>query len=127
METNKPVSLDEHVKTANEFLEQSERELKGGDKLQASEKLWGAAAHVLTAVMVSRGMRHRTHRDLKEASKLLSVIYKEPALRTGFSIAEKFHSNFYTGIMEDYEIESDKDLVYDFVNRILSNEDLWGS
>ena len=121
MEDRKSFTLDEHIKTAYAFLEHSERELSSGDKLQASEKLWGAAAHAMTAIMLKQGTRGRSHRDLKVAAKRLSTDLQDPHIYAGFLAAEKFHVNFYTGIMEDYEIELDKDQVHDFVNRILSN------
>ena len=121
MEHLESLTLDEHVRTAYEFLEHSERELSSGDKLQASEKLWGAAAHAMTAIMLRQGTRGRSHRDLKMAAKRLSTDLQDPHIYAGFLAAEKFHVNFYTGIMEDYEIELDKDHVHDFVNRVLSS------
>ena len=121
MEHLESLTPDEHVRTAYEFLERSERELSSGDKLQASEKLWGAAAHAMTAIMLRQGTRGRSHRELKIAAKRLSTDLQDPHIYAGFLAAEKFHVNFYTGIMEDYEIELDKDQVHDFVNRVLSS------
>ena len=56
-----------HAETAYEFLEDSNREFAGGDHLQASEKLWSAAAHAVMAVAQQREWLHRSHRALKNA------------------------------------------------------------
>ena len=40
----------DHAQTAEGFLADSDREFAAGDVLQASEKLWGAAAHAMMAV-----------------------------------------------------------------------------
>ena len=42
--------MEEHVQTAQDFLVKSDNYFADGDVLQGSEKLWGAAAHALTAV-----------------------------------------------------------------------------
>jgi hypothetical protein len=44
------VLIQDHAVTAEDFLAASDREFAAGDVLQASEKLWGAAAHAITAV-----------------------------------------------------------------------------
>ena len=109
----------QHANAAYEFLEQSERELALGDKLQASEKLWGAATHALLSIMLAEGTKGGTHREFKETASRLSTTWGDTAVYTGFAIAEKFHANFYNGFMEDYQIEFDKHLVHDFVHRLL--------
>ena len=109
----------EHIKTAREFLEASDREFEAGDELQGSEKLWGAATHALRAAMQSEGRTGGKHHELREAVQRLADERSDPAIQSGFAIAEKFHANFYHGFMEDYQIESDRPLVHDFVERIL--------
>ena len=39
--------MSEHVETAQKFLDDADREYAAGDILQASEKLWKAASHVV--------------------------------------------------------------------------------
>ena len=109
----------EHIKTAREFLEASDREFEVGDELQGSEKLWGAATHALRAAMLSEGRTGGKHHELREAAQRLADERNDPAIQSGFAIAEKFHANFYHGFMEDYQIESDRPIVHDFVDRIL--------
>ena len=109
-----------HTVTALEFLDASDREFAGGDHLQASEKLWGAASHAVMAVAQQRGWPHRSHRALKNAVGRLTDETGDDGLAGGFAAAEKFHKNFYHDEMEDFEIEHDRPLVHRFVARTLA-------
>ena len=111
---------DQHGQTARDFLEASDREFAAGDHLQASEKLWGAASHAVIAVALQRDWPCRSHRALSNAVDRLSRETGERQLEAGFSIAEKFHRNFYHDEMPDYEISRDRPLVRDFVDRVLA-------
>ena len=42
------------------------------------------------------------------------------SLRAAFAAAEKFHANFYSGFMEEYEFGPDGEIVRDFVHRMLN-------
>ena len=44
------MTSEEHVKIAKDFLLTSDREFEGGDRMQASEKLWGAASQAILAI-----------------------------------------------------------------------------
>ena len=46
---------------SHQFLDHAQRELDHGRRLQASEKVRGAAAHVLKAIALQWGWRHRSH------------------------------------------------------------------
>ncbi len=108
-----------HSQTAQDFLAASDSEFAAGDILQGSEKLWGAAAHAVTAAAQQRGWRFGDHRSLKVAADRLADELREPILAAQFSVAEKFHANFYHDFMQDYEIDRDRPSVHLFVNRVL--------
>ena len=110
----------DHQQTAQDFLAASDREFAAGDRLQASEKLWGAAAHAIMAVALSDGRRIGSHTALKDAAEWLSDEHNDPQIEYGFAAAEKFHRNFYHDHMEDFELESDRPKVHDFVHRALA-------
>lgn len=110
----------EHSQTAQDFLEASDFEFAAGDILQGSQKLWGAAAHTVMAAAQQRGWRFGDHRSLKVAADRLADELREPILAAQFSVAEKFHANFYHDFMQDYEIERDRPSIHRFVNRVLS-------
>ena len=109
----------EHTQTAQGFLAASDREFDAGDVLQGSEKLWGAAAHAVMAVAQQRGWRFGDHRALRDAATRLADELDEPILASNFSVAEKFHANFYHDFMQDFEIPGDREQVRYFVNSIL--------
>ena len=48
------------------FLGQAQEELSKGDLQQASEKGWGAAAHMVKAIAQRRGWYDRGHRSLQQ-------------------------------------------------------------
>lgn len=110
---------EDHLQTARDFLTASDREFLDGDKLQASEKLWGAATHAVMAAAVQRDWPCRTHRELKLAVEQLATEFQDDLLRGGFTAAEKFHKNFYHDEMEDYEVAVDRPQVHRFVNRMI--------
>ena len=99
----------EHAQTARDFLE-------------ASEKLWGAAAHAMMAAMQERGWSGTTRRALSFSAQRLAREYDDPSIGYGFSLAEKFHRNFYHDFMEEFEMDADRPRVHDFVIRVLALE-----
>ena len=117
--TTGEMSIIEHAETAKLFLQQSDAEFAIGDKLQASEKLYGAANHVLTAIAQQRGWKYNSHRDMKNVTQRLEQEYGEPFMTSGFTVAEKFHRNFIHGGMEDYEIAVDRPNVHRYIGRLL--------
>ena len=114
----------EHSQTAQHFLATSDSEFVAGDILQGSEKLWGAAAHAVMAVAQQRGWRFGDHRALQAAANRLADELREPILANNFSLAEKFHANFYHDFMQDFEIDGDREKVRDFVKSIFSLSEL---
>ena len=115
-----PMLTNDHAAKALDFLAQSDAEFVEGDRLQASEKLWGAATHAIMAAAQQRGWRHGSHRALKEAAEQLSDDHNDPLIEYGFLAAEKFHRNFYHDNMEDFELDLDRPKVHDFVHRVLA-------
>lgn len=110
--------LQEHTHTAQDFLQEADREFAEGKTLQASAKLWGAATHAVMAMAQQRGWQSATHYDLKMAVKHLADEYDDPMIAGGFLAAEMFHANFYYGFMEDFQIAADRPKVRRFVERI---------
>ena len=118
--TKETMTIAARAQAALAFLEDAEREFAAGDARQASEKLWGAATDAITAVALERGWNHESHRDMKNVVKRLAVEPGNDYLDAQFIAAEKFHMNFFQTMLEDYEIEVDKRIVYDFVHRTLA-------
>ena len=112
--------IQDHALTAQDFLEASDREFAAGDVLQASEKLWGAAAHAITAVAKQRGMEHGTHRTMINSARQIADEMNDSELRLGISEAQHFHSNFYSRTMEDEDVAYGRPLVHRYVALMLA-------
>ena len=112
----------EYVQKAWDFLEAGERDCAAADHLRASILLWEAAAHALMAAMQERGWSGTTHRALSFSAQRLAREYDDPSIGSGFSLAEKFHRNFYHDFMEEFEMDVDRPRVHDFVERVLTLE-----
>ncbi len=109
----------DHIETARQFLADADREYEAGDILQASEKLWGAASHVVIAEFKDRGVAHRTHRSLVEGVDRLAEEWEIPILSEWFTSAEGLHRNFYNGDLDDWNYERHRLRVHWFVNKML--------
>ena len=110
----------EHAQTALDFLEKADQYFAEGDQIQASEKLWGAAAHAILAVSMERGWRGSSHRAMKEAAERLADEYGDPLISAEFSTARQYHRDFYHLFLEDYEWLADRPKIRDFVVRVLA-------
>ena len=105
-----------HIQHARKFLVDSDAEFAAGERMQASEKLWGAASQAVIALAASQGKTCGTHRSMKNI-----VIELDNEVQMGrFIAAEKFHKNFYHDNMEDFEIEADRPFVHRFVHAVLA-------
>lgn len=111
---------EDHVRAALAFLEASDREFASGDKLQASEKLWGAATHALMAIAMQHGHRLGSHNSFRDTAERLSDEHDDPSIEYGFAFAERFHRYFYHADLLDAELDILRPKVHDFVHRLLS-------
>ena len=114
------MNVQEHTETARHFLAESAREFAAGEVLQASEKLWGAAAHAVIAVAQTRVWSHSKHRHLKITVRRLANEMGDASLAVGFSAAERFHVNFYHGFMDEEDIVRDRRAALEFVEKVLA-------
>ena len=90
---------EEYVVTSKELLAKGRRALVEGDLLQASEKGWGAAAHMVKGIAERKGWRHNGHRQLYQVVNGLAKEAGNEELRSLFDSASALHSNFYEGWM----------------------------
>ena len=110
----------EHIQTAQNFLVKSDGYFAEGDVLQGSEKLWGAAAHVVMAIAQERGWKYGSHRALIQVVTQIAEEQGDRAMISEFGVAEKFHANFYHDFMEEYELEFSRSIAIEFVIRMLA-------
>ena len=114
----------EHIYEAQEFLAEADRKFAEGRILQASEMLWGAAAHIVIALSQLRGLPYRNHNAMKNAAKFLAAEQSNPAIEEDFNVAERFHRNFYHNDMAESDVTADRPRVRRLVEtlRVLPGE-----
>lgn len=86
---------EKYVELSLCLLRQAQEEFDKGDRLQASEKAWGAAAHAMKAAAVRRGWNHNRHGHLFAVAGQMAEDAENPEIRRLFSIASSLHQNFY--------------------------------
>ncbi len=114
------MTIQQRYYSALNFLDQADSEFALGDIRQASEKLWGAASDAITAVALERGWGYHSHRDIKNVVQRIVAEQDDDILQSGFTIAEKFHVNFYHNMLEDHELDRDRPAAHRFVHLTLS-------
>ena len=114
------MNVGEHVETAREFLVDAEREFAAGDRMQASEKMWGAAAHAIMAVAQQRGWRFGGHRRMIEVVQRIASDLDDQDLLRGLAAARRLHSNFYHDHMIEDRLEINVERTRRFVARMLA-------
>ena len=109
----------EHIDTARQFLLDADREYEAGDILQASEKLWGAATHVVIAEMQRRDLEPNGHGKMKRFVRSLGDELEQPDLYALFKISETLHINFYHGFLSENNFEEHREFTRQFVDRMI--------
>ena len=72
------------------------RELERGDRLQASEKAWGAVAHRLKVVADNRGLAYESHLQAFDVERAILPDAPDPErMSMLFAIAHALHQNYY--------------------------------
>ena len=95
MVASDPLVVAEHAEQAREFLAKSREYLDAGELHQASEKGWGAAAHMAKAVAVAQGWEYRTHADFSTVLDRARDLSGDERLRSLRSYANELHSRYY--------------------------------
>ena len=98
-------SVEDHLAISRWLIARARGEL-ASDRLQASEKGWGAVAHLLKAIARARGWRNQAHSELSAAAVLLAGEFERPHLLDYLTLTQAAHSNYYQNNMEVAQIES---------------------
>ena len=110
----------EHIQTAREFLYLSEQEFADGQRLQASEKLWGAVSHAILAIAQQRGWGYGSHNELIQAARRISEEQGDSTIYDKFRETRRLHANYYHGFLEDHELDELRPIAHDFIRRVLA-------
>ena len=88
--------IEDHARISRRFLEHARGQLAEGERLQAAEKVWGAAAHALKAVGMQRGWIHDGHANLFDIGEHLGKEFgKSEQFDRYLARADYMHRNFY--------------------------------
>lgn len=108
----------DHVSLAKSFLERSKYYLDQGDLHQASEKGWGAAAHIAKAVAAANGWAYEHHDQFDTVITNARQRYRQPSLRQYGNAAHSLHRNYYKhpSLLNANSIREDLDDVEGILN-----------
>ena len=112
--------IEEHKETARKLLADAEREFAAGDTLQASEKMWGAAAHAIMTVAQQRGWPYGSHIVMINAALRIASELDDGDLHAGVATAQLFHINFYQENIEPEHLEPYTEIVRLYVDKMLA-------
>ena len=88
--------VEGHVQLSRRFLEHAREQVVEGDRVQAAEKVRGAAAHALKAVGEQRGWVHDRHPNIFDIGEHLGREFgKSQEFDRYLARAEFMHRNFY--------------------------------
>lgn len=97
------LGVEGHALMSRRFLEHARNQLAEGDRVQAAEKIWGAAAHALKAVGEQRGWIHDRHPNIFDIGEHIGMEFgRFDQFSRYLAQAEYMHRNFYlNGWSED--------------------------
>ena len=119
MTTEEAMTIEEHVRTALEFLDEAYEQFEAWNIPNGSGKLWCASEQAITAVAKQRGWPYGEKGDEFEAVKRLAAEFNDPSLLTGFSFADQFRANSQIDFMENYSVEPCWSITSSFVLRLV--------
>lgn len=115
---NMTTRAEEYIHTSQDLLAKAEDALAQNDLLQASEKLWGAVAHMVKGVAERRGWGHGRHRELYQVVNRLAEEAGDGEIRTLFDVANALHSNFYENWMPREFVENGRQRVNELLLKL---------
>ena len=110
-----------HEERSRHFLALVNDELARGELEEASNKVWGAAAHAIKAVAERRGWEHHAHALLEAA--VYRLVHEEHAPRElliQYITASAYHQRFYGRPPEAEYIRAGKELIAQFIDTLES-------
>ena len=120
MKRNMSRQIMTYERLNSKYLKDAEEELMKGDYLQASEKLWGAAASIVKVVAMKReNKRLGEHRLLFDYVSKLDQEFPDLNLKLLFMAVRTLHTNFYEDeLSQDYVKETGYKVVTEFVDKM---------
>ena len=106
---------EDYAAISHMFLTHAKDELSRGNRLQASEKVWGAANYALKAVAAQRGWRHGGQRNVFAIAYQLAEETNRRSFRQHLLAARAIHYNFYDNDLDEDYVEAGIEDVEEYV------------
>ena len=116
--TSKTVPIESHAVHSDRLIADAEIELAKGDRLQASEKAWGAVAHQLKVIAEQRGWEYNTHGQVYGVVSRISDEVGGQELTDLFGVANSLHQNFYADVKPLEQLENEIGRVKDLLEML---------
>ena len=87
--------IESHAVHSGRMLDHAAEMLAQGDRLQASEKIWGAAAHRLKEIAAERQWPNDSHADGASIANYIRRQTGDRRISDRFHVASDAHQNFY--------------------------------
>ena len=98
-------SVEDRAQISRRLIEQARDELDRGDRLQATEKVWGALAQMMKAHGQQRGwLNLGGHRTVGHIARQLAAEFGDRRILDAYVAADNGHRNFYDNEMSPPEI-----------------------
>ena len=88
-------AVTDYETQARDFLVKGQQYLAAGDLHHASEKGWGAAAHMAKAVAEAQGWQYDRHADFSRVMNQAALMTGNDHLRDLRARANDLHGNYY--------------------------------
>ena len=98
--SNSESESERYAQLSRQYIERADEYLRAGDRVQASEKGWGAVAEAVKSIAEQRGWNRQGHRLLDDIVLQLSEEWNRPDVRLLFDTAERLHINFYEDALQ---------------------------
>lgn len=95
MTTSNRAEVDDYASQAREFLRRSREYLASDDLHQASEKAWGAAAHMAKAVAAANGWTYEKHADFSSILNNVWLQTRNDRIRELRGSPNELHGYYY--------------------------------
>ena len=94
-----------HSTHSDRMAEHAKEQLDKGDRVQASEKAWGAVVHELARIARQKGKRLDSHGAVKDFIRQLADKHNDRMLWLLAGAVENAHTNFYKDTMKPSDIK----------------------
>jgi len=107
-----------HVSLCEKYLHEVTELLARKDYVQASEKAWGAAAQIVKASAIRRGVELRSQGELHKEVVRLAKEAGDDEIRLLWQSAGMLHQNFYENWLPPEMVEENIEDVKKFIDKL---------